>query len=320
MPPLEVKSWTVEADPGGIRVDRFIRSCLPHLSLRQIHKAIDEGAFWLGSGPARKGEILFSGDVITLRDFPHLLAEGPLPAWDLEIPVLYEDDSLLVLDKPAGLATHGSSGRETGTVANFIAAFRPSCLSVGKSRWEPGLVHRLDEDTSGVLLVAKDQTAFENLRRQFRQRTVEKKYLALVRGRTKWEGVIDYSLARDPKDRRKMRAIVRGKDGARKWMALTRYRLLDEAAGFSFLEIEIRTGVSHQIRVHLAAIGHPLVGDELYGEPLNNTFELRRHFLHAWRLSFRHPRSGRRLVVESPLPEELGRVLARLRIDPPQKG
>lgn len=313
-----INSWTVSSGERANRLDAFVRRCLPHLSLREIQKAIGESAFWINDRPGRKGDRLFSGDVLSLRGSQHLLAQSPLPGWDIKVPILYEDGFVLVLDKPAGMATHGFSGRETNTLANFLAASRPSLRSIGKNRWEPGLVHRLDQDTSGIVLVAKEQGSFENLRSQFRHRLIKKSYRALVWGRTKREGIIDYPLIHDPRDRRKMRAVMEEESKrkqAKRWRALTRFWLLGSSQGFSFLEVEMETGVTHQIRVHLETIGHPLVGDPLYGKDRSDPFGLGRQFLHAFYLGFRHPKSGQDMIFESPLPQELRDVLERLRIN-----
>ena len=224
---------------------------------------------------------------------------------------------MLALDKPAGMATHGFSGRETSSLANFLAAQRPSLRGVGRSRWEPGLVNRLDRGTSGLVLVAKDQLSFDELRSQFRQGLVRKKYWALVWGKTKREGRIDLPLMHDPRDRKKMKTITAAKRRGRlprSWDATTRFRLRGYSQGFSLLEVEIETGVSHQLRAHLEAAGHPLVGYPLYGSGRSDPFGLGRQFLHACYLGFRHPGDGREVVVESPLPEELRQVVDRLKI------
>jgi len=314
-PPMS--SWTVPAGHRTTRLDAFVRRCLPYLSQREARKAIAERAFWINDRPARKGDRVFGGDVLTLKGFPHLLRQSPLPERNLKVPVLYEDESILALDKPAGMATHGFSGREIHTLANFLVAMRPSLYSIGRSRWEPGLVHRLDKDTSGIVLAAKDQASFVDIRSQFRRRLIKKKYWALVWGRTRREGLVAYPLIHDPRDRRKMRPVLEdgGKENQpRSWKAVTRFRALGCSQGFSLLEVDMDTGVTHQIRVHFAAIGHPLVGDLLYGEGRPDRFGLGRHFLHAFYLGFRHPRSGRDTVIKSPLPKELREIVDRLGI------
>jgi 23S rRNA pseudouridine1911/1915/1917 synthase len=312
-----VQSWTVPAGQQATRLDAFVRRCLPHLSLREIKRAIEERAFWVNDRPGRKGDKIFSGDIVTLRGSQHLLAKSPLPRADLKAPILYEDRFVLVVDKPAGMATHGFSAKETNTLANFLAANRPSLCTVGRNRWEPGLVHRLDQDTSGIVLVAKEQGSFENLRSQFRRGLIQKRYWALVWGKAEREGVVAYPLTHDPRDRRKMRAVMGGgrrTNRAKSWKAVTRFRSVGYSPGFSLLQVEMATGVTHQIRVHLATIGHPLVGDPIYGKDRPDPFGLGRQFLHAFSLGFHHPKSGKDMTITSPLPDELRRVLDDLGI------
>jgi 23S rRNA pseudouridine1911/1915/1917 synthase len=228
---------------------------------------------------------------------------------------VYEDTSLLVVDKPAGMATHGFSGRDRDTLANFLATARPDLLHIGASRWEPGLVHRLDRETSGVLLVAKTQAAFDALRLQFRRRQVKKKYWALVWGKAESEGSISWPLTHDRRDKRQMQVMSHHSLRVKKeksWSALTRFHKLIDTAGASLLEIQMQTGVTHQIRAHLAAIGHPIVGDNLYGEPNRENFGLQRQFLHACCLEFVHPDGGQWIKAEARLPLELESVLKKL--------
>jgi 23S rRNA pseudouridine1911/1915/1917 synthase len=242
------------------------------------------------------------------------LAAVPTPAAELDVPVVYEDETILVLNKPAGMATHGFSARDNSTLANFLAARWPELLHVGKSRWEPGLVHRLDVETSGLLLVAKNQTAYKRLREQFRRREVKKTYWALVWGDADANGQINFPLAHDTRDERRMRVVTQtgGARRTRVWRALTRYRKLGAAKGVSLLEIDMATGVTHQIRAHLAAIGHPIVGDGLYGPEHKEVFGLIRHFLHAKGLQFFHPDQHRVIKLDAELPQELYEVLKRL--------
>ena len=169
----------------------------------------------------------------------------------------------------------------SATLANFLAAYRPEVLNIGKSRWEPGLVHRLDIDTSGIVLIAKTQNAFELLREQFRRREVKKIYLALVWGQPLDRGTIEVALAHDPGDKRRMVAVRQPERSIdrRIWRAITHYRVIASARGTSLLEVEMETGVTHQIRVHLSSNGYPIVGDALYGADYPETFGLARHFL-----------------------------------------
>jgi 23S rRNA pseudouridine1911/1915/1917 synthase len=312
---ITITSWSVPAEHSNIRLDAFVRHCVPHLSRREVENAIGQRLLWVNGRVGKKGNTLRAGDVLTFRGPSSWLLESPPRTAQLTVPIVYEDSSLLVLDKPAGMATHGFSGRDTDTLANFIAAERPAIRNVGKSRWEPGLVHRLDRETSGLLLVAKIQSAFDDLRAQFRRRQIKKTYGALVWGATKAEGSISYSIIHDPGDRRRMRAVIGAsslKKHRRGWKALTRFRKLNGTPKVSLLEIEMETGVTHQIRVHLAALGHPIVGDALYGPKRAETLGLQRHFLHACGLEFLHPANGRILKIESPFPLELKAVLKRL--------
>ena len=306
---------TVPAEQAGIRLDAFVRCLLPHLSRREAENAIDKKFFHIDGKPGKKGERLPAGAVVSFIGPEPWLSKKPLPNPQLQVPIIYEDPHLLIVDKPAGMDTHGFSGRDTQTLANFLAAERPDLLAVGKSRWEPGLVHRLDRETSGLVLIAKTHRAFERLRREFGRRQIRKSYWALAWGVTAAEGCISYPIAHDTREKRRMQALLNSKKRMtkqRSWKALTRFRKLKDAPGLSLVEIEMETGVTHQIRVHLASIGHPIVGDSLYGAEHLETFGLQRHFLHARRLEFQHPETGRTVKAETGLPADLRAVLKKL--------
>lgn len=307
-------SWIVPDDAQGIRLDGFVRRCLPHLSVREAQKAIEEGAFWLSGRRGRKGDRLSGGDAVIFRGAAHWLETAPPPEPDLGVVVRYEDDSVIVVDKPAGITTHGFSGRETRSLANFLAATHPNLRGVGRSPWEPGLVNRLDRGTSGLVLAAKDQLSFEDLRAQSQAGGIKKTYWALVWGITAESGTVAMPLAHDPKDRRKMRPAAKPDESRRTrvWPASTQFRRRLSAGGLSLLEIEIVRGVTHQIRAHLQSSGHPIVGDPLYGGKQRDPFALGRQFLHAGSMEFRHPADGRKICVDSPLPGDLKRVMAEL--------
>jgi 23S rRNA pseudouridine1911/1915/1917 synthase len=312
------RSWAVTADFAGLRLDAFLREQLPFLSRRELGDAMREQFFSVNGRRARKGDRVVERDVVQFNGPVAWLSPTPIPNPRLAVPVVYEDAELLALNKPAGMDCHGFSGRDDDSLANFLLARWPELSGIGKSRWEPGLAHRLDRETSGVVLVAKTQAAFDDLCRQFRRRAVMKKYLALVWGNVDEAGTISFPLAHDSKDERKMQAIVvpgRRAPKGRVWPALTRYRKVCEQRGLTFLELEMETGVTHQIRAHLAAIDHPIVGDALYGAEGRETLELRRHFLHAKELRMTHPVSRRTVQLEAPLPDELAAVLARLKIN-----
>ena len=307
------RSWTVSDEPLEIRLDAFVRRCMPHLSRREVLEAIRSRLFRINERVGTKGIRLAAGDRVTFEGPQHWLVDIPPPQSQLSVPVVYEDAFVLVVNKPAGMATHGFSGRDHDTLANFLATSRPELLFIGASRWEPGLVHRLDRETSGVLLVAKTQAAFETLRLQFRRRQITKKYWSLVWGKVDNQGLISWPLAHDRRDKRRMKVMnnkqSREPRKQKSWRALTRFRKLTDTPEASFLEIEMETGVTHQIRAHLAAIGHPIVGDSLYGDPARKNFGLQRQFLHAFCLEFCHPDDGQRVKAEAPLPLELEAVL-----------
>jgi 23S rRNA pseudouridine1911/1915/1917 synthase len=309
-------TWEISASEEGCRVETFVRRQLAHLSRRQSAKAIDENAFLVNGRRATKGQRLKQGDRVIFQGARHWLFDLPLAAVNGRVTVVYEDAEIIAVDKPAGIPTHGFSARDVNTLANFIVARWPELSSVGRSRWEPGLLNRLDTETSGLVLVAKNQPAFDNLREQFRRRRVIKKYIALVWGEAASSGSISSALAHDPSDKSRMQVVSEfGSDQPRlkSWHALTRFRKLASSGEMSLLEVAMETGVTHQIRVHLAASGHAIVGDSLYGSE-NYRTDLERYFLHAARLEFAHPANGISTVVESQLPMELSSFLKRMKI------
>ena len=309
------KSWIVPAKQEPMRLDAFARACLPHLSRRQLETAICARLFSVGGRASKKGDRLAAGDELLFYGPCTWLAERPLPDSEISLPVVYEDAAILVVNKPAGIATHGFSGRDTCTLANLLLARWPDLANIGRSRWQPGMVHRLDRETSGLLLIAKTAAAFDHLRSQFRRRQVKKIYWALVWGKTAARGVIDVPLAHDRRDKRRMRAAAEaGRNKESAWKAVTRYRRIGRSRAMSLLEIDMETGVTHQIRAHLAGIGHPIVADTLYGNRRTQEFSLARHFLHARSLTIFHPENERRLTVVAELPEELAESLRRIQI------
>jgi 23S rRNA pseudouridine1911/1915/1917 synthase len=301
----------------GIRLDAFVRHCLPQLSRRSIDAAIAATAFTVNRRKGKKGDRLTAGDLVAFVGSEAWLAVTPIPEPGLQVPVIFEDGDLLVVDKPAGMDTQGFSGREHRALTNFLAARRPQLMTIGKNPWEAGIVHRLDRETSGLVIVAKSQKVYEYLRAQFHQRKILKRYWALVWGETKLEGAITLPLTHDSRNRKKMSPVFdRAKFPCKQkiWQASTRFRRLVTRQGLSFLEIALETGVTHQIRVHFAAVGHPIVGDSLYGRDQKELFGLKRHFLHAFRVEIRHPGDGRLLRIESRLPDDLQEVVTRLGI------
>jgi 23S rRNA pseudouridine1911/1915/1917 synthase len=292
------------ADRDGERLDLFIARRLPDLTRSRVRRLIDEGLVTIdGRLPAKAGVALETGQRVAVTLPPP--EPTALQPEAIALRIVYEDADLLVIDKPAGLTVHPAPGHAAHTLVNALLAHYPALAGVG-GEGRPGIVHRLDKDTSGLIIVAKNDAAHASLTRQLKQRHVEKTYLALVRGRPDPpEGVIDAPLGRHPKQRKKQ-AVVEGGRAAR-----TRYRVRRALDGFSLLEVHPETGRTHQIRVHLASIGHPVAGDVLYGRGVAPP-GLRRHFLHAYRLAFSHPRTGDRLQLEAPLPDDLVAVLGEL--------
>ena len=293
--------------PGEIkRLDLFLREKIPQLSRSRIQKAIKDGQVKVNGLIARPGQKLKPQEVVEIS-VEEKAAPSDLEAQPIELEVIYEDEQILVIDKPFGLVVHPGSGLTGGTLANGLIFYYPEIKEVG-SPLRPGIVHRLDKDTSGLIVVARTQAAYNSLRQQFEDRTVEKIYLGLARGRFKEkEGIIDLPVGRHPALRQKM--SVKSKKPR---LALTRYEVLREFRHSTFLALKPLTGRTHQLRVHLAAIGHPLVGDSRYGQTQGNRRQQeRRLFLHAFRLSFRHPLSGEKVEFESPLPPALEARLER---------
>lgn len=307
----ETREWTVSAAEAGQRVDVFLAKLLPDSSRSQLQRLIREGSVEIsGSKPGKSGEIVSAGDrvrVTLVHEESRAIAEN------LPVGIVYEDDDLLVVNKPAGMVVHLGAGRQSGTLVNALLYHVRQLSSVGGDN-RPGIVHRLDKMTSGLMVVAKNDQAHRALANSFRARTVRKVYAALVHGSlARDEGVIDAPVGRDPRRRFRMKT---GGIGARE--SLTRYAVINRFARFTFIHAMPRSGRTHQIRVHLASIGHPVVGDTLYGAPARIRMEgreeptLPRTFLHAFELEFDHPSTAARMTFEAPLPAELSAFLARL--------
>jgi 23S rRNA pseudouridine1911/1915/1917 synthase len=294
------------------RVDRLLARAIDGISRRTAQRWLEQGRIRIDGRRARKGEWLRGDRTIEIQvvDEPprHLLAEP-----ERAVPVLFEDEHVVALDKPAGRPGHAVRADQRGTVANFIAARFPECIAAGATPLEAGLAHRLDTDTSGVLLAARRRDAWQALREQFAARTIGKHYLAVVHGAVAAPGEIARPIAGDPRSARRVRVLASGEAEANARPAITRYRPRAVAPGYTLLDIEITTGVRHQIRAHLAAIGHPIVGDPLYG---GSGTESLRQCLHARALSFDHPAAGERITVTSPLPGDFTAALSTLGFEP----
>ena len=303
---MRERVFRIVAEGGGGRLDVFVARHCPGLSRSQAQRLIREGKVTLNGLPARQSSLVIEhGDRVEARVPPSQPVEAEPQA--LPLNIVYEDADIIVVDKPAGMAVHPGAGRARDTLVNALLAHSPGLSGIG-GRLRPGIVHRLDKDTSGLLLVAKNDLVHEALSRQLKERQVEKVYLALVKGNVEpSEGVIEGAIGRDPRNRKRMAIVAGGRE------AVTRYRTRETVEGCTLLEVMPSTGRTHQIRVHLAAIGHPVVGDAVYGRP---SPLVGRQFLHAYRLGFRHPADGRRVRFESPLPDDLEQALRLARAAP----
>jgi 23S rRNA pseudouridine1911/1915/1917 synthase len=298
---------SAESSDAGKRLDQMLHERLPQFSRSRIQDWIKGGRVLVDGAAGRASRAVRGAEIIELEP----AEPAPLHASPEDIPlaVLYEDEDLVVVDKPAGMVVHAGAGVHSGTLVNALL-HRFAALSEVGGPLRPGIVHRLDRYTSGVLLVAKNDAAHRQLAAQFSGRRVEKVYLALVHGRTLREsGRIERPIARDPVHRTRMTARL--EEGRAAW---SEYRVLRRFARFTLLEVRIGTGRTHQIRVHLASIGHPVAGDALYGAParVDGMPPLDRYFLHAHRIRFRLPSTGEELVVEAPLPAGLAEWMERL--------
>lgn len=294
--------FTAENTDAGKRLDLFVQQKLPEYSRSRIQDWIKSGRVLVGGKPARASYAIHDHDAIDVE--PAQLAPLKASAEDLPLTFLYVDEALIAVDKPAGMVVHAGAGRHTGTVVNALL-HRFGELSTEGGDERPGIVHRLDKETSGVLLVARTDAAHRNLSEQFSSRTVRKSYTALVQGILAQDtGHIRTPIERDPV--RRTRMTTRSGRGR---TAHTEYRIIERFDKFTLLDVDIHTGRTHQIRVHLASIRHPVAGDTLYGA---TDAGRGRFFLHARRISIRHPITGEPLTVETTLPDELASWLTEL--------
>ncbi|HEV2801226.1 MAG TPA: RluA family pseudouridine synthase [Pyrinomonadaceae bacterium] len=307
-------AFVVDETDAGTRLDAFLAARVAGVSRTRLKQAIEDADVLVAGRAAKPSYKLRAGDAVELET-PAPPASNFTPE-DIPLDIFYEDDSLLVLNKPAGLVVHPAAGVASGTLANALAFhFQKLSTHAGASR--PGIVHRLDRDTSGLMVVAKTESAHEHLADQFRAREVFKSYVALVHGRVReGSGRIEEPIARDPRQRTRMSVVRGGRP------ALSLYRVRRAYERFTLLEVEIKTGRTHQIRVHLAHLKHPVVGDKVYNDGRDATVPdarlraairaMGRQFLHAERLGFRHPQTGAPLSFQAPLPPALAGLLEAL--------
>ena len=283
------------------RLDQYLAGLDTGMTRSRLSRLIVEGQVLVNSGPAKPSHKVRAGDRISLSvPPPRPSSVGPQ---EIPVTVVYQDASVVVIDKPAGLAVHPGPGHPDMTLVNALLAMCPDIQGIG-GEIRPGIVHRLDKDTSGLMMVAKTHQAHNDLSSQIKSRQVTKGYLALVEGTPKQlHGKVDAPVGRHPRRRTRMAVVVGGKE------ARTNYKVIHQVAGYSLLEIYLETGRTHQIRVHMAYLGHPLLGDTTYGR---SSSLVNRHFLHAFHLGFKHPVNGESLEFKIDLPSDLTPVLDAL--------
>ena len=305
---------SVEAAGAGMRLDTYLASRIQGWSRARLQQLIEDEDVLVNRRTAKSSQKLKTGDEVEVE-----LTISPAESFAPEpilLDIVYEDADVVVVNKPAGLVVHPAAGIQSGTLANALSYhFDQLPRNAGATR--PGIVHRLDKNTSGLLVVAKNETAHENLAAQFRGREVFKSYIALVHGLVQQQtGQIDRPIARDPRNRTRMAVVAGGRS------ALSLYRVKRRYESFTLMDVELKTGRTHQIRVHLAWLKHPVVGDDVYGGGRDNAVrdpkikakirKLGRHFLHSERLAFRHPSSDKVMEFQAPLPVELNELITEL--------
>ena len=291
----------------GERLDRIV-ALLGGVSRNRAAAAIDDGAIYVDGSPCtHRAYRVNAGEELLISDLSRDEKAGPVADENVSVPVVHIDDQVIVVEKPAGIVVHPGAGNETGTLLNGLLASNPEIRGVGSSA-RPGIVHRLDRGTSGLLVVARTQVAYDSLVVQLADRSMGRRYVALSWGRFKEaRGLVDAPIGRSPRDRTHMAVVASGKEARTGYEVRSQWSVPE----VTLVECRLETGRTHQIRVHLSSIGNPVVGDEIYGGNRKN-FTLRRQFLHACKLSIEHPRTGSICEFESPLPDDLKNVLADL--------
>lgn len=291
------------------RLDRYLSSVIRDLSRSRVQQLIEQGHVQVNGQVCTSKKInLKLGDRICLEIPPVLPLE--LVAQDIPLDILYEDEQLLILNKPAGLVVHPAPGHADGTLVNALLAHCPNLPGIGGVQ-RPGIVHRLDKDTTGAIAIAKTDIAYQHLQAQLQAKTARREYLGVVYGAPKTEsGTVDLPIGRHPQDRKKM-AIVPIEEGGRS--AITHWLVKERLGNYTLIHFQLETGRTHQIRVHSAKIGHPILGDPVYGSGRSVGVNLPGQALHAWRLKLQHPISGNWVEITAPLPQTLTKLLEVLR-------
>ncbi|MFN2283718.1 MAG: RluA family pseudouridine synthase [Anaerolineae bacterium] len=304
-------TYTLHVEEDGGRIDTFIAEVLPDLSRTAVQRLIDAGTVTVNGAAPRSSYKVRRGDTVVV----HIPPAQPvaLSPEALPLDILYEDADILVVNKAAGMVVHPGAGNYSGTLVNALLAHCDDLHGIG-GELRPGIVHRLDKDTSGVMVVAKNDHAIHALQRQFKRREVRKIYIALVIGNIEQaEGVIEAPIGRHRVHRKHMAVVTNGKPARTRWRVRGRYRDAHNRI-YTLLDVRLLTGRTHQIRVHFAWLGYPLVGDAVYG-PAHSPLPAPRQFLHARTLTIQHPRTEDKMTFSAPLPDDLATFLASLSAD-----
>lgn len=300
----EKKSFEVK-ERAGLRLDRYLAEELPDLSRSYIQKVIKDGGVSLKEKPLKANYKVSPGDVIQL-ELPPVVEMEVLPE-DLPLDILYEDADLIFVNKPKDMVVHPSAGHFSGTLVNGLLYHCRGELSGINGVMRPGIVHRIDKDTTGVLVVCKNDRAHNRVAEQLKEHSITRRYRAVVCGNLKEdEGTVDAAIGRHPVERKRMAVVPGGRH------AVTHYRVLERFGKYTYIECELETGRTHQIRVHMASVGHPILGDEVYGRG-KAPFELHGQVLHAMVLGVVHPSTGKYIEVEAPLPGYFAELLKKLK-------
>ena len=299
-----MKEYIINPGTQNIRLDKVITILNPELSRSMIQKMLEDNKILVNGKPEKASYKTKLNDMIIVEEV--VAKEIELKAQDIPVDVIYEDADIIVVNKPKGMVVHPANGNPDGTLVNAIMNICKDSLSGIGGEIRPGIVHRIDKDTSGLLIIAKNDKAHINLSEQIKNREITKKYVALVRGVIKENNAtIDMPIGRSDKDRKKMAVRKDGKN------AVTHFDVIKRYNGYTYLDIKIDTGRTHQIRVHLAEIGYPIIGDSVYSNG-RNPFNVEGQMLHAKSLEFKHPTTGKTLKLEAPLPEYFEEVLKEL--------
>ena len=299
-----MEKFVVEIEQVGKRLDLFVISVIKDLSRMNAKRLIEDGNVKVNSKNSKVSYKVQNGDIIEIH-IPEA-KQLDLKAQEIPIEVVYEDSDIIVVNKPKGLVVHPANGNWDGTLVNAVMAICKDSLSGIGGEVRPGIVHRLDKDTSGLLIIAKNDKAHINMSNEIKNREVKKVYIALVRGIVaENEATINMPIGRSNKDRKKMAVVKNGKE------AITHFKVIKRFDKYTLLEVKIDTGRTHQIRVHLSEIGHPVVGDEIYSNG-KNEFGVHGQLLHAKSLDFKHPITGKYMHLEAELPEEFKNILKKL--------